>query len=267
MKVINKLLMFTLVLSVFAGCSKDEKVVEIVLQSPTDNAEIDLSAVDVTKFSWNKVVEVTGYTLKLALSENELASTLKKFDLGNVDSYDFKSQDIDEILDGYSILPGESTDIFWTVISTENVPNIKTQVRKFKVTRIPNLPLQGVAGEYEGTITIVEMGASYPNVTIDITYADNAVVLKIPAGAIPVFPLAINASCTVTSDQEKYSLSGTANVPLPVTENITIPIPVTIKNTSNITKAGKAVFDIEVALPEGVEPGGTLLVKFEGQKK
>ncbi|MDR1594557.1 MAG: hypothetical protein LBS43_08770 [Prevotellaceae bacterium] len=130
-----------------------------------------------------------------------------------------------------------------------------------------NLPIADIAGTYEGTITIAGMG-EYPNITINVTYANDAALLSIPVGAIPVFPLAINATCTVTSDTEKYSLSGTASVTFPVAEDVSIPIPVTIKNTSNITKAGKAVFDIEVALPAEIPNGGvTLVVQFEGQKR
>jgi hypothetical protein len=131
-----------------------------------------------------------------------------------------------------------------------------------------NLPIEGVAGKYEGTLSIVGMDA-IPNVTINITYSDNTVLLSIPAGTIPAFPLPIDAPCTVTSDKDKYSLSGAASVSFPVSEDLSIPIPVTIEDTSNITKAGKAVFDIKVALPVGIPllGGTTLVVTFEGQKK
>jgi hypothetical protein len=89
------------------------------------------------------------------------------------------------------------------------------------------------------------------------------VSLVIPQGSIPVFPLSINASCRITSDTEKYSLSGTATVIFP---DGNISIPVEVKNSS-ITKAGHAVFNIDVKLPQIVPPGITLSVTFEGEKQ
>jgi hypothetical protein len=127
-----------------------------------------------------------------------------------------------------------------------------------------DLPLEGVAGTYEGTLTV--LGGAIPNVSITITYSDNKAKLSIPAGSIPIFEAAIEAECTVTSDEDKYSISGTVSVSMPVEGSTPILIPVTIEN-STISKSGSAIINIKVNLPAEVPPGGTLTAKFEGQKK
>jgi hypothetical protein len=122
-----------------------------------------------------------------------------------------------------------------------------------------NLPLTGIVGTYDGTITIPGMDA-IPNVPIAIASpVDNTISLTIPADVI--IPAAINATCTVTSDSEKYSFTGSTSVPMGV------EIPVTIESGSNITKAGKAEIKIKVDLPEGVPPGVPLDVTFAGQRR
>jgi hypothetical protein len=111
---------------------------EIALQTPASDASINLSQVNATAFSWTQVTEVSGYTLKFAPSEAELANTSVKIDAGNAASYSLDSQAADDMLAGNtSVQPGESTDMYWTVVPTVAVPNVKTQVRKFHVTRLP----------------------------------------------------------------------------------------------------------------------------------
>jgi hypothetical protein len=111
---------------------------EIALQAPANNVDIDLSQVNATTFSWTQVTEVSGYTLKFAPSEAGLANTSVKIDAGNTASYSLDSQAADVMLAGAtSVQPGESTDMYWTVVPTAAVPNVKTQVRKFHVTRLP----------------------------------------------------------------------------------------------------------------------------------
>jgi hypothetical protein len=132
--------------------------------------------------------------------------------------------------------------------------------------KVENLPIADVVGTYKGTITIPNVD-TVNDVSITITTlssASDSVSLVIPQGSIPVFPLPINASCQVTSDTAKYSLSGTATVILP---DGNIPIPVEVKNNSHITKTGTAAFNIDVKLPQIVPPGITLPVTFEGEKQ
>jgi hypothetical protein len=136
-----------------------------------------------------------------------------------------------------------------------------------------NLPIADVKGTYKGTITIPSgvdtiPATTVPDVPITIAppSASDSAVLSIPAGKIINSLPAINASCKVTSDKEKYSLTGTATVLLPLSDTVSIPIPVEVKNSS-ITKAGDANFNIEVKLPAEVPPGITLQVKFEGKKQ
>jgi hypothetical protein len=137
-----------------------------------------------------------------------------------------------------------------------------------------NLPLKDVAGTYEGTITVIELDnqvISGVSITVGAP-ADSMVLLTIPAGKIPVIPVEIQATCKVTSDSVKYSLSGTANVIIPETATI----PVTIASSSNIDKTGKAEFDIVATVPAAMLPPGSLPEgvpelpinnKFSGQKK
>jgi hypothetical protein len=112
--------------------------VEITLQSPANNVAINLSEVGSTAFKWTKAERVTAYTLKFSPTETELAGTSVKIDAGNVAEYNLDSQAADVMLAGNtSLQPGESTDMFWTVVPTTAVPNVKTQVRKFRITRLP----------------------------------------------------------------------------------------------------------------------------------
>jgi YbbR domain-containing protein len=138
-----------------------------------------------------------------------------------------------------------------------------------------NLPLTGIVGTYNGTITITELNnqeiANVPiTVSIPTDNPGNTITLTIPEGKITVMPAEINAPCTVTSDSNKYSFSGTTSIPISETE----AIPITIENSS-ITKAGKA--DIKIIatvsatmLPEGSVPEGVqvlpLHITFDGQK-
>jgi hypothetical protein len=111
---------------------------EIVLQSPANNVNINLAEVQSTEFSWTKVEGVTAYTLKFSPSESGLAETTVKIDAGDNAAYNMSSQEADRILAGNtSLQPGESSDIFWTVTPTVAAPDVKTQVRKFHITRLP----------------------------------------------------------------------------------------------------------------------------------
>jgi hypothetical protein len=126
------------------------------------------------------------------------------------------------------------------------------------------LPIQNVAGTYKGTLTIIGMDSVYQDVQITVgTPVNNSAVVSIPEGTIALIPIPIVAPCNVTSDNAKYSLSAALSVPIPDVGTVSI----TVKNSSSINKAGKADLDIEVALPEGVPPGGTLVIKFDGQKE
>jgi hypothetical protein len=111
---------------------------EIALQAPANNVDIDLSQVSATTFSWTQIDGASGYTLKFAPAEAELANTSVKIDAGNVASYALDSQAADVMLaNATSLQPGESTVMYWTVVPTVADPNVKTQVRKFNVTRLP----------------------------------------------------------------------------------------------------------------------------------
>jgi hypothetical protein len=122
-----------------------------------------------------------------------------------------------------------------------------------------NLPLAGIAATYEGTLTI-PLVDTVPNATIIVgTPSGSNVELKIPTGTIKVMPVEIKAMCTVTSDSEKYSLSGSVSVPI----SDTVSVPITIENSSKIDKTGNADIDIKVSL----DPTMPLVVKFTGRKK
>jgi hypothetical protein len=133
---------------------------------------------------------------------------------------------------------------------------------------------ESISGTYEGTILVTEFGQTIPDVAIDVVHSGNTISVTIPAGKIPILPIPINASCSVTSNGDKYSLSGTVTVP--IMEGV--EVSVTVEDSSNITKAGKAVLNMKVKFPTNLPeeipaeliPEGTpetLNVKFEGQKK
>jgi hypothetical protein len=129
-----------------------------------------------------------------------------------------------------------------------------------------NLPLTGIVGTYEGTITIphVDTIVNVPiTIAIPTDNSGNTISLTIPKDIFPVISVQITAPCTVTSDSEKYSFTGSTSVPM----QPPVEIPVTIEDGSNITKAGVAYIKIKVEVPAGVPQAGTLNVTFDGQKK
>jgi hypothetical protein len=128
----------TLLWSCDSKSGDENPELEIALQAPANDADIDLSQVSATTFSWTQVAGVSGYTLKFAPAEAGLANTSAKIDAGNIASYSLDSQAADTMLaNTTSLQPGESTDMYWTVVPTVAVPNVKTQIRKFHVKRLP----------------------------------------------------------------------------------------------------------------------------------
>ncbi|MDR0385936.1 MAG: hypothetical protein LBH60_07650 [Prevotellaceae bacterium] len=126
-----------------------------------------------------------------------------------------------------------------------------------------NLPLADVAGTYEGTITIPAVDTTTVSITIGSLVGDS-VLLSLPAGAIKLLQdVPVSVNCYVTSDKDKYVIKGSKTLSLQGMP----PIPVTVKETSNIGKAGNALLYIDVVLPEEAPPGGTLPITFEGEKK
>jgi hypothetical protein len=124
-----------------------------------------------------------------------------------------------------------------------------------------NLPLEGIAGTYEGTLTVSIEENPIENVSLKITYeSGTGAIINIPAGSIPVVPVAIEAKCTATSDKNKYSLSGTASVSIPAMGDLSV----TISAESNIDKSGKASLKMQVKGIPGIEVAN---IEFDGQKK
>jgi hypothetical protein len=122
-----------------------------------------------------------------------------------------------------------------------------------------NLPLKDVTGTYVGMITVSIEEQPIENVSIEVKYiSDNTASIHIPQGSISVVPVPIDASCTVTSDKSRYSLSGEASISIPEMGNISV----TIANDSYIDKSGKAVLNMKA---EGLQM--PIEIKFEGQKK
>jgi hypothetical protein len=268
MKVISKLLMCALVLSVFAGCSKDkddeekkdeekknilpiEGVVGTYLGTFTNNPI--QSAIDIKYVSDNTVsinipansipdvnesisitCAVTSDKAKYSLSGN--ATFNIQNDTLSVEITNNSSIDTLGVIDIKMICKGEKT--FNITFSGENKKNF--------------LPLEGVAGNYKGALRVSIEENPIENVLIEIRYtSNNTALINIPAGSIPVMPIPINATCTVTSDKEKYSLSGNATITLPEMGDIVV----VVVNTSSIKKSGEAILNMTTTIPV-ITPNG-----------
>jgi hypothetical protein len=130
-------LMVTTLWSCGDKSGEENPELEIVLNAPANNATIDLSTVDKVTYNWTQVAGVSSYTLKFSPTEAGIANTEVTVNAGDVSSYDLTSQAADNLLaNNTDVAPGASTDMYWTVVPTAAVPNVKTQVRKFNVKRL-----------------------------------------------------------------------------------------------------------------------------------
>ncbi|MDR1582305.1 MAG: Ig-like domain-containing protein [Prevotellaceae bacterium] len=248
----------------------------IVLQSPDDNSAVDLTDTDAVTFSWDKVEEVTGYTLKFAPSPYDPA--LLTFDLGDEGSLTMYAQEVDVILADLQVPLGGSVEIYWTVAPTEATPNIATQFRKLQITRSRNLPFRNIAGAYKGTVTILLNGGalpSYENVKVYAEYISGDSILFVVPGNQEGFILQveIKIACKITSDETKYSFLESTTVIFPLSGD-EVRVEGTMNTTefgSYITDTGKANLDLSFILPGEVigAPGITLDVgfRYDGQKE
>jgi hypothetical protein len=165
----------------FAPCScgekggGDEGVKEIELKTPDNNALFDLSNTENITFSWTQIEGVTSYTLKFAPNETALANTRVTINAGNTNSYVLSAQAADVMLaENTPLKPGESTDMYWTVTSTASEPEIKTQVRKFNVKRLPvavspNLEISTESLVFQANSTAVQTVSVTSNTVWNVT--------------------------------------------------------------------------------------------------
>jgi hypothetical protein len=136
-----------------------------------------------------------------------------------------------------------------------------------------DLPLEGVAGNYKGTITVQgkspvtgENVDPIPDAVIVITYdaGKKSATLSVNDLLGVGSGVSATATCTVKSTKDNYSLdgSGTASVP---TAAAPMQLLVFIAN-SNIDKAGNADINITVPLSE-TDTTNVLLVNVKGKKQ
>jgi hypothetical protein len=125
-----------------------------------------------------------------------------------------------------------------------------------------NLPLEGIAGTYEGTITLNNPASSIPNVPITIQdVSGNKVSLNVPGTIFQIED--VKAECTVTSTKDSYSIEGSITLEkITIGEQEVAEVKIEVKD-SNISASGKAVINMEAS------SGGVSLmtIKFDGQKK
>ncbi|MDR2383993.1 MAG: calycin-like domain-containing protein [Prevotellaceae bacterium] len=124
-----------------------------------------------------------------------------------------------------------------------------------------NLPLKDVAGTYVGTLNVSIEENPIENVSIVVNYnSGNTASIRIPNGSISAVPVDIDATCNITSDKSKYSLSGTASISIPQMGELSV----TIANDSYIDKSGKAFFNMTA---EGLGMSMAITIEFNGQKR
>jgi hypothetical protein len=210
---------------------------EIALQSPANNADIDLSEVETTTFSWTAVAEITAYTLKFSPTESELATTSVKIDAGNVSSYAMSSQAADILLAGNtSLQPGESTDMFWTVVPTVSVADVKTQVRKFHITRLSTTVTPNLSISTESLVFAANPSAAQ---TVTVTANTEWQVSITQTGEW------LAANPAAGSGDGSISVTAAENTGTERTATITISGTGVESKTVNVTQAAKASGGIE----------------------
>jgi hypothetical protein len=212
--------------------SGDENLeLEIALQAPANNADIDLSQVSATTFSWTQVAGVSGYTLKFAPAEAGLANTSVKIDAGNIASYSLDSQAADVMLaNTTSLQPGESTDMYWTVVPTAAVPNVKTQVRKFHVKRLPVAVTPNLAVSTESLVFAANPSAAQ-TVNVKANIAWNVSVAQTGEW--------LTANPVAGSGDGSISLTATENTGAERTAVVTVSGTGAESKTVSITQAAK----------------------------
>ncbi|MDR0713336.1 MAG: Ig-like domain-containing protein, partial [Bacteroidales bacterium] len=104
----------------------------IVLVAPADGADLFIydGAPDY-RFEWMKVASITAYTLKVATTEEGLATTPLAFDVGDADHRDVTQAECATILNALGINDGNSHTLYWTVVSTGT--SVGEEVRSVKV--------------------------------------------------------------------------------------------------------------------------------------
>jgi hypothetical protein len=222
--------MMTLLWSCDSKSGDDDKPeVEIALQAPANNADINLSQVSSTTFSWTQVTELSAYTLKFASTEAGLANTTDRIDAGNTASYALDSQAADIML-AKSTQPGESTDIYWTVVPTEAVSGVKTQVRKFHVTRLQVAVTPSLSVSTESLVFAANPSAAQTvNVTANVAWN---VSVSQTGGWLAASPAA-------SSGDGSISLTATENTGAERTAVVTVSGTGVESKTVSITQAAK----------------------------
>ena len=119
------------------------KEVSIALTAPANNATFDLSDVDKITFSWARIEDIAGYALMFALDEAGLGNPAASVTAGNNGAYDLTSEAADiMIAEIAETPPGETVEIYWTVVNTQTPENtiVHTQSRRFTVKRLTVAP-------------------------------------------------------------------------------------------------------------------------------
>jgi hypothetical protein len=143
-----------------------------------------------------------------------------------------------------------------------------------------NLPLEGVAGTYMGSVS-VSNSDPFPNVPLTITYKSAGSAELSVGGAMFGFEEDVKAQCIVTSSKDSYSLTGTGvlgNVDvsdlvgeLPELPEGVIPsLEILIHESSRIDASGNAniVMGLSVKLPiTGVPEIPEVPITFEGKRQ
>jgi len=111
---------------------------DIALLAPASNAAVDLQQVEKITFSWSLAEGVVEYTLKFSPTQAGLATTAVAIDAGVRTTYDLSKVVADNMLAAYTqAQPGATAEIYWTVVPATSAKNVKTNVRKLTITRLP----------------------------------------------------------------------------------------------------------------------------------
>jgi len=101
--------------------------VGIKLKTPLDNITVDAFPIN---FSWAKLPEIDGYTLKISTDASFAESNTLTIDVGDVNDYLLNTDKVKDIFSAiYSRRRQENLPLYWTVTPTVQNQTIKNQIR------------------------------------------------------------------------------------------------------------------------------------------
>jgi hypothetical protein len=148
---------------------------DLSLTAPADGASYSSAADAFTQliFGWTQIDEVEAYTLKIATSEEGLATTTITYEKGNSGGHTISTaDDFDDLLRQAGLNWEQTATLWWTVVPTTANDAVDTYTRSFSATRRPqpeidlNLPADNASvNAYVATFPVTFTWTKIPTVS------------------------------------------------------------------------------------------------------